>query len=74
MVADFRWPPNTEGAQFLAESVLPLVWARIEDARLTLVGRGLPDDFARDERIEVRGFVDDLAGAYGRPTARSSRC
>lgn len=65
MVADFRWPPNTEGAHFLADSVLPLVWARIEDARLTLVGRGLPDDFARDERIEVRGFVDDLAGAYG---------
>jgi polysaccharide biosynthesis protein PslH len=30
-----------------------------------LVGKGLPEGFARDERVEVRGFVDDLATAYG---------
>jgi len=65
LVADYRWPPNTEGATFLQESVLPLVWERLPGARLTLVGRGLPEGFATDERIEVQGFVDDLADAYG---------
>jgi len=65
LVADYRWPPNTEGAGFLQESVLPLVWERLPQARLTLVGRGLPEGFAKDERIEVQGFVDDLADAYG---------
>jgi polysaccharide biosynthesis protein PslH len=65
LVADYRWPPNTEGATFLQESVLPLVWERLPEARLVLVGRGLPEGFASDERIEVQGFVDDLADAYG---------
>jgi hypothetical protein len=69
LVADYRWPPNTEGAGFLQESVLPLVWERLPEARLMLVGRGLPEGFAKDERIEVQGFVDDLADAY-----RSADC
>jgi len=69
LVADYRWPPNTEGAGFLQESVLPLVWERLPKARLMLVGRGLPEGFAKDERIEVQGFVDDLADAY-----RSADC
>jgi glycosyltransferase involved in cell wall biosynthesis len=69
LVADYRWPPNTEGAIFLQDSVFPLVWERLPDARLRLVGRGLPDGFARDERVEVQGFVDDLATAY-----RSADC
>jgi polysaccharide biosynthesis protein PslH len=65
LVADYRWPPNTEGAAFLQESVFPLVWQRLPDARLVLVGRGLPEGFARDERVEVQGFVDQLDTAYG---------
>jgi glycosyltransferase involved in cell wall biosynthesis len=65
LVADYRWPPNTEGAGFLRDLVFPLVWERLPEARLMLVGRGLPDGFATDERIEVEGFVDDLADAYG---------
>ena len=65
LVADYRWPPNTEGATFLQEAVFPLVWKHLPDARLRLVGRGLPEGFARDERVEVVGFVDDLATAYG---------
>jgi polysaccharide biosynthesis protein PslH len=65
LVADYRWPPNTEGAIFLQDSVLPLVWERLPEARLTLVGRGLPEGFAKDERVELKGFVDDLADAYG---------
>jgi glycosyltransferase involved in cell wall biosynthesis len=65
LVADFRWPPNSEGAAFLQQQVFPLVWRRLPEARLMLVGKGLPEDFARDERVEVRGFVDDLATAYG---------
>jgi polysaccharide biosynthesis protein PslH len=64
LVADFTWPPNTEAAHFLAESVMPLVWNALPDAKLTLVGRALPQDFSTDERVEVRGFVDDLAAAY----------
>jgi polysaccharide biosynthesis protein PslH len=62
-VGDFTYAPNREAFEFLAGSVLPAVWQRMPDARLTAVGRGLPA-VARDARIETPGFVEDLAGAY----------
>src|SRR5205814_1023815 len=65
LVADFGWPPNREGALFLQESVMPLVWRKLPDAKLMFVGKGLEQGFASDERVEARGFVDDLATAYG---------
>ena len=64
LVASFGWPPNREAADFLAGSVMPRVWQRLPEARLTFVGRGLEDGFGGDERIELRGFVDDLRDAY----------
>jgi polysaccharide biosynthesis protein PslH len=65
LVADYRWPPNREAARFLVEQVMPRVWERLPGARLSLVGGGLEHGFASDERVEQRGFVDDLAEAYG---------
>jgi polysaccharide biosynthesis protein PslH len=64
MVADFRYPPNRSGRDFLVQSVLPLVWHSMPEVRLTLVGRGLEDWRSPDPRIEVAGFVDDLAPVY----------
>jgi len=62
-VGDFRYPPNLEAFKFLTDAVLPTVWRRIPDARLTAVGRGLPEA-SRGPRIETPGFVDELADAY----------
>jgi len=65
LVASFVWPPNREAADFLAQSVMPLVWKRLPEARMTFVGRGLGEGYSPDPRLELRGFVDDLADAYG---------
>jgi Glycosyl transferases group 1 len=63
-VGDFTYEPNREGLSFLAEQVMPLVWERRAEVRVSVVGRGLTDPPV-EERIEVFGFVEDLRSAYG---------
>ena len=50
--------------RFLLDEVLPLVWARIPDAKLALVVAGLERAPDEDPRVESRGFVEQLADAY----------
>jgi polysaccharide biosynthesis protein PslH len=63
-VANFAYEPNRNGLRFLLDEVLPLVWARIPDAKLALVGAGLERAPGEDQRVETRGFVEQLADAY----------
>lgn len=63
LVADFSYVPNREAVAFLAEQVMPLVWAQKPEAQLRLVGRGLKAPPA-DRRIEAMGFVAELRDAY----------
>ncbi|MGH2914683.1 MAG: glycosyltransferase family 4 protein [Solirubrobacteraceae bacterium] len=63
LVADFSYAPNREAVAFLADGVMPAVWARNPEVRLRLAGRGLADP-PGDPRIEVVGFMDQLRDAY----------
>lgn len=62
-VADFKYPPNREGLDFLLNEVMPRVWQTLPDASLDVVGRGL-DLEPGDSRVRVHGFVDDLDAVY----------
>jgi GT2 family glycosyltransferase len=67
-VAGFAHPPNVDAAQWLVEDVMPLVWQRHADVRLTLVGAN-PCQRVMDlsaDRVEVTGYVSDaeLARRY----------
>jgi glycosyltransferase involved in cell wall biosynthesis len=62
-VADFQYPPNREGLDFLLAEVMPRVWDELPEATLKLVGRGL-DLHPDDARVRVLGFVDDLDGVF----------
>jgi polysaccharide biosynthesis protein PslH len=64
MVGDFTYQPNRSGRDLLVDSVLPLVWRSLPEARLKIAGRGMEDWPVPDARIEVTGFVDSLAGLY----------
>ncbi len=63
-VANFAYPPNSNGLAFLLDRVMPLVWERLPAARLRLVGPNLELPPGGDERIEAVGFVEDLRSAY----------
>lgn len=66
-VGIFAYPPNKEAAELLAAQIFPRVLKEIPDARLVFVGAyvemiGHLQHVAPN--IELRGFVDDLAGVY----------
>ena len=65
LVGSFDYGPNRRGLQWLVEQVMPAVWRGRPDARLRGAGRwlGRPWD-PGDSRVEVLGFVPDLAAAY----------
>jgi glycosyltransferase involved in cell wall biosynthesis len=63
-VGDFSYEPNRTALRFLLDEVMPRVWARLPDARLRLVGRGLDAPPSADARVEALGFVERLANAY----------
>lgn len=64
-----NWYPNREAALFLIREVWPALLARDRAWTLTIVGRNPPRevrDAARDPRIDVPGFVDDVRPYFDR--------
>jgi glycosyltransferase involved in cell wall biosynthesis len=73
-VGSFRHLPNLLAYEVLRDTIMPSVWRRIPECRLTVVagpdheraartaGRTLP--IAQDRRIEIHGFVEDVRPAY----------
>jgi polysaccharide biosynthesis protein PslH len=62
-VGDFVYHPNKEGLAYLVDEVMPLVWEKLPDATVEVVGRGVERPPA-DPRIRTRGFVEDLEAEY----------
>ncbi len=60
-VAGFAHPPNVDAARWLVESIMPRVWERRPEARLSLVGSNPTAEVLAlaSDRVEVTGFVDD---------------
>jgi GT2 family glycosyltransferase/glycosyltransferase involved in cell wall biosynthesis len=61
-------PPNVDAAIVLVLEVMPLVWERVSDAKVALVGGNVPPEVAllAGERVEVAGHVPDLATVWAR--------
>ncbi len=62
------YPPNADAVRWLATDILPRIRRAEPEARLTVVGRGAPEDVERlaqdDPAIELLGWVDDLAPIF----------
>ncbi|HEV7459063.1 MAG TPA: glycosyltransferase family 4 protein [Solirubrobacteraceae bacterium] len=64
LVGNFAYPPNRSGLAYLVNDVLPRVWSELPDTRLRVVGPDIPPMAFADPRVDVMGFVDDLATVY----------
>ncbi|WP_188079338.1 glycosyltransferase [Xanthobacter oligotrophicus] len=67
-VGGFPHVPNVDAALFIANEIMPLVWARSPQTKLVLVGYGPPPEVRNlaNERIVVTGQVPSLAPYYDR--------
>ena len=67
-VGGFGHPPNVDAAVWLVQDIMPLVWAAVPEARVLLVGSAPPFQVQAlaGPRVEVTGFVPDIAPLYAR--------
>jgi glycosyltransferase involved in cell wall biosynthesis len=67
-VGDLQFPPNRDGLDRFLTRVWPLVTAKVPEAVIDIVGRGLTDERATRWRAirgtNVIGFADDLNALY----------
>jgi len=65
-LGNLRAPNNVRGVRWLIEDVMPLVWQRLPDARLTIAGSSplaeVSELIATDARLELRANVADAPG------------
>jgi glycosyltransferase involved in cell wall biosynthesis len=64
MVSGMNWFPNRDAVMFMITDIWPKLSARLPDVTLTIVGASPPPAVtelaARDARVTVTGFVDDV--------------
>ena len=56
---------NALDAQHCAKHIMPKIWERIPDAEFWIIGSSPPDsvlELAKDPRIHVTGYVEDVGG------------
>ncbi len=62
-VGTMNYFPNVDGALFMVQSIMPLVWQRDPDIRLCIAGREIPRhirEFGADSRIEIVSDFPDI--------------
>lgn len=67
-VGGYAHLPNVDAALWLAQEIMPRIWAEEPEARLVLAGSQPPPELLdiAGERIEVPGWVADLAPLYAK--------
>jgi sugar transferase (PEP-CTERM/EpsH1 system associated) len=69
--AKLDYLPNTQAILHFCKNILPLIWCRYPDVRLTIVGNNPPQSvraLENDKRIAVTGYVPDTRPYLGTAT------
>ncbi|MEX5541781.1 glycosyltransferase family 4 protein [Pseudomonas poae] len=62
-LGNYEYAPNVDAIEWALDEILPKVWERCPQARMSVCGFGMPDSWRMrwpDPRIEWQGFVPDL--------------
>lgn len=65
---NMAYPPNVNGAEYLARQIMPVVWAKMPQASLVIAGAN-PTARVRalaSARVIVTGWVDDIRDHYAK--------
>jgi sugar transferase (PEP-CTERM/EpsH1 system associated) len=65
-IGNMGYPPNVNASLFLVKKILPIVWNKRPDVKVTLVGAAPHPDVCalKSERVAVTGWVEDLREYY----------
>lgn len=62
------YPPNIDSAIYIVNYIMPLVWSKIPEAKLVIVGAE-PDTKVlnlKSDKVTVTGWVDDISDYYAK--------
>ncbi len=62
-IGGYNHTPNVDAVIWLCKEIMPLIWQKKPKIKITLLGSNPPaevKDLARDRRIEVPGYVQDV--------------
>ncbi len=65
-VGNMNYPPNVDGACYLVEEIMPLVWKKFPGASVRIAGAN-PNRKVRGlsaKRVEITGWVEDIRDSY----------
>ncbi len=65
-VGNMGYKPNVEAAKFLAEQIMPLVWAKQPNTTVLIAGARPTNEVQRleNKQITISGWLDDIRDAY----------
>jgi polysaccharide biosynthesis protein PslH len=70
MLANFGYPPNVDAFEYFYRDIMPSIWQKKPQARLTVAGRFPTTEMLKlvenEERLQVTGPVDDVRDWYAR--------
>ena len=66
-IGGFEHTPNIEAAQRLVQRVMPRVWARNPEVKVTLIGGSVPAEVQElaSPRVDVAGWVENVEPLFG---------
>ncbi|MGN6646859.1 MAG: glycosyltransferase [Cytophaga sp.] len=61
-IGGYNHPPNTDAVVWLVKQIMPLVWKKIPDMNVTLLGNNPNKEVLKliSEQVHVPGFIDDV--------------
>ena len=64
-VGSWNHKPNQDAVRFLLDEVMPLVWQKIPEIKLNLVGSDMPQNLgSSDGRVVCHGWLEDLTPLF----------
>jgi len=62
-IGGFKHAPNIDAVKILYEKIMPLVWNKLPDIKINIIGSHVPDEIKRlnSNRFIIHGFVEDVS-------------
>lgn len=65
-VGTFLHDPNADSVEILYHKIMPLVWEKLPELKITIIGSSAPESFQKmnSENFEIAGYVEDILPYY----------
>ncbi|MPT30182.1 MAG: glycosyltransferase [Chryseobacterium sp.] len=65
-IGTFLHDPNVDAVEILYKQIMPLVWKKKPDLKITIIGSEAPESIQKmnSEKFEIAGYVEDVTNFY----------